>query len=50
MARFVEAAHLKKGFSQEICDRGIETVFEGADGYYSPNGRCSSNDRCSSAV
>jgi hypothetical protein len=45
MARFVEAAHLKKGPSQEICDRGIETVFEGADGYYSPNGRCSSNGR-----
>jgi len=39
MARFTEAAYLKKGFSQEMYDRGIQTVFEGSDGYYSPNGR-----------
>lgn len=38
MARFVEEAYLKKGFSREMYDRGIETVFEGGDGYYSPNG------------
>lgn len=39
MARLVEAAYLKKGFSQEMYDRRIETVFEGGDGHYSPDGR-----------
>ncbi|WP_233993542.1 hypothetical protein [Salinibacter altiplanensis] len=39
MARFTEAAYLKDGFSQEMYDRGIQTVFEDSDGYYSPNGR-----------
>ncbi|MCS3756193.1 hypothetical protein [Salinibacter ruber] len=38
MARFAEGAYLKKGFSREMYDKGIETVFDGADGYYSPNG------------
>lgn len=38
MARFAEAAYLKKGFSREMYDVGIETVFGGSDGYYSPNG------------
>ena len=39
MARFAEAAYLKDGFSQEMYNKGIETVFEGSDGYYSPNDR-----------
>jgi len=38
MARFAEGAYLKKGFSREMYDKGIETVFGGADGYYSPDG------------
>ena len=38
MAQFATRAYLKKGFSREMYDRGIETVFDGADGYYSPNG------------
>ena len=37
--RFAEAAYLKDGFSQEMYDKGIETVFEGSDGYHSSNGR-----------
>jgi hypothetical protein len=39
MARFTEAAYLKDGFSQEMYNKGIETVFGGSDGYYSSNGR-----------
>ncbi|MFO8098161.1 MAG: hypothetical protein R6T83_00905 [Salinibacter sp.] len=38
MARFTEEAYLKEGFSREMYDKGIETVFQHADGYYSPNG------------
>ncbi|WP_263784400.1 hypothetical protein [Salinibacter grassmerensis] len=38
MAQFTEEAYLKKGFSREMYDKGIETVFDGTSGYYSPNG------------